>query len=62
MFAQIIRGKTASDPKAIDGTFNRWSNELAPGAKGWLGIGPGLILFRTVAVRLAQPPRSRTAP
>src|SRR3954451_19403385 len=42
MFAQIIRGKTASDPKAIDGTFNRWSNELAPGAKGWLGTTGGV--------------------
>jgi hypothetical protein len=40
MFAQIIRGKV-SDPKAIDGTFNRWSTELGPGAKGWLGTTGG---------------------
>jgi hypothetical protein len=40
MFEQVIRGKV-SDPKAIDGTFNRWSKELAPGAKGWLGTTGG---------------------
>ncbi|HEY5878574.1 MAG TPA: hypothetical protein VIU11_06680 [Nakamurella sp.] len=41
MFVQIIRGKV-SDPSAIDGTFNRWSKELAPGAKGWLGTTGGV--------------------
>src|SRR6476660_5658155 len=40
MFAQIIRGNV-SDPSAIDGTFDRWSRELAPGAKGWLGTTGG---------------------
>jgi hypothetical protein len=40
MFAQTIRGKV-SDPTAIDGTFTRWSKELAPGAKGWLGTTGG---------------------
>lgn len=41
MFAQIIRGKV-SDPKAVDGTFVKWSRELAPGAKGWLGTTGGV--------------------
>jgi hypothetical protein len=41
MFAQTIRGKV-SDPKAVDANFNRWSKELAPGAKGWLGTTAGV--------------------
>ena len=41
VFAQIIRGKV-SDPTAVEGTFNRWSKELAPGAKGWLGTTGGV--------------------
>jgi len=41
MFTQIIRG-TVSDPKAVDDNFNRWSKELAPGAKGWLGTTGGV--------------------
>jgi hypothetical protein len=41
MFAQIIRG-SVSDPRAIDETFNRWSAELAPCAKGWLGTTGGV--------------------
>ncbi len=40
MFAQIIRGKV-SDAKSVDANFNRWSKELAPGAKGWLGTTAG---------------------
>src|SRR4051812_2936110 len=40
MFAQIIRGKV-SDAKAVDANFHRWSKELAPGAKGWLGTTAG---------------------
>jgi hypothetical protein len=30
-----------ADPKAVGGTFSRWSAELAPGAKGWLGSTGG---------------------
>jgi hypothetical protein len=41
MFAQIVRAKV-SDRSAIDDTFNRWSKELAPGAKGWLGTTGGV--------------------
>jgi hypothetical protein len=41
MFIQIIRGNV-SDPKAVDDNFNRWSKELAPGAKGWLGTTGGV--------------------
>jgi hypothetical protein len=41
MFAQIIRGKV-SDATAVDATFARWSTDLAPGAKGWLGTTAGV--------------------
>ena len=41
MFAQIIRA-TVSDPTAVDGTFRQWSDDLAPGAKGWLGTTGGV--------------------
>jgi hypothetical protein len=41
VFAQIIRGKV-SDSQAVDANFNRWSKELAPGAKGWLGTTGGV--------------------
>ena len=41
MLAQIVRAKV-SDRSAIDDTFNRWSKELAPGAKGWLGTTGGV--------------------
>jgi len=41
MFAQIIRGKV-SDANDIGGTFTRWSTDLAPGAKGWLGTTAGV--------------------
>jgi hypothetical protein len=41
MFAQIIKAKV-SDPKAVDANLRRWSMELAPGAKGWLGTTGGV--------------------
>jgi hypothetical protein len=41
MFTQIIRG-TVSDATVIDATFARWSTDLAPGAKGWLGTTAGV--------------------
>ncbi len=41
MFAQIIRGRV-SDPTPVDGMFTRWSKELAPGARGWLGTTGGV--------------------
>jgi hypothetical protein len=31
-----------SDPPAVTGTFRRWSDELAPGAEGWLGTTGGV--------------------
>ena len=60
MFVQIIRAKV-SDPGAVDGTFNRWSKELAPGAKGWLGTTGGVTddgqLF--IMVRFDSPEAAR---
>ena len=40
MFAQIIQGKT-SDPDGLQAATDRWLQELAPGAIGWLGITGG---------------------
>ena len=41
MFVQVIRGK-ASDPSAIRTALEKWLNELAPGATGWLGSTTGV--------------------
>ena len=63
MFAQTIRGKV-SDPKAVDANFNRWSKELAPGAKGWLGTTAGVTddgqLFIMVRFESAEAARANS--
>ena len=41
MFVQIIQAK-ASDPGGIRKEMDRWMEELAPGAEGWLGVTAGL--------------------
>jgi hypothetical protein len=41
MFAQIIQGRT-SDPDALRAATDRWMEELAPGADGWLGSTAGV--------------------
>lgn len=41
MFAQVIQGKT-SNPQALDAALNRWLQDLAPGATGWLGSTSGI--------------------
>ena len=41
MFAQVIQGKT-SNPQALDDAVNRWLQDLAPGATGWLGSTSGV--------------------
>jgi hypothetical protein len=41
MFAQVIQGKT-SNPQALDAALNRWLQDLAPGATGWLGSTSGV--------------------
>jgi hypothetical protein len=41
MFAQVIQGKT-SNPEALDAALNRWFQDLAPGATGWLGSTSGV--------------------
>jgi hypothetical protein len=41
MFVQVIQGKT-SDPKALRSAGERWQQELAPGAAGWLGSTSGV--------------------
>jgi hypothetical protein len=40
MFAQVIQGKV-SDPAAMRAATDRWLEELAPGADGWLGSTGG---------------------
>jgi len=41
MFAQIIQGRT-SDPAALQAAADRWDQDLAPGATGWLGSTAGV--------------------
>jgi hypothetical protein len=41
MFAQVIQGRTA-DPDSIRRATDRWVQELAPGAEGWLGSTAGV--------------------
>lgn len=41
MFVQIIQGKT-SKPEALRAAVDRWMQDLAPGATGWLGSTGGV--------------------
>jgi hypothetical protein len=41
MFAQVIQGRTA-DAEALRTAMDRWVQELAPGATGWLGSTGGV--------------------
>ena len=41
MFVQLIKGKV-SDASAIRAALDKWLNELAPGATGWLGSTTGV--------------------
>ena len=41
MFVQVITGKV-TDTAAVRAAFDRWLEELAPGAKGWLGSTAGV--------------------
>ena len=41
MFAQVIQGRI-SDPAALQAAMERWEQELAPGAAGWLGSTGGV--------------------
>jgi hypothetical protein len=41
MFVQIIQAK-ATDPGGIRKEMDRWMEELAPGAEGWLGVTAGV--------------------
>ena len=41
MFVQIIQGKT-SKPEALRAALDRWMEDLAPGATGWLGSTGGV--------------------
>ena len=50
MFVQVIEAKT-SDPAAVRAAMDRWMEELAPGATGWLGSTAGMTTDgRMVAV------------
>ena len=40
MFAQVIQGKT-SDPERLAAAVDRWRQEQAPDATGWLGTAGG---------------------
>lgn len=41
MFIQVIQGKVA-DPERLRNAVQRWREELAPGAAGWLGTTAGV--------------------
>ena len=41
MFAQVIQGQVA-DPGQLRAALDRWMQELAPGASGWLGSTSGV--------------------
>ncbi len=41
MYVQVITGK-AADAEALKGQLQRWAEELAPGAKGYLGSTAGV--------------------
>lgn len=41
MFAEVIQGRT-SDAEAVRAAMDRWIQELAPGAIGWLGTTGGV--------------------
>ena len=41
MFTQVIQGKT-SQPDALRAAGDRWMEQLAPGATGWLGSTEGV--------------------
>jgi hypothetical protein len=41
MFVQVIQGKT-SNPEALSAAVDRWMQDLAPGATGWLGSTGGV--------------------
>jgi hypothetical protein len=50
MFVQVIRGRT-SDADGLRTAMDRWTEELAPGAAGWLGTTAGITDDgRTIAV------------
>ena len=41
MFVQVIRGQV-SDPEQVHAALDRWSEQLAAGAPGWLGSTAGV--------------------
>jgi hypothetical protein len=41
MFVQVIRGRV-SDPEQVHAALDRWVQQLAPGAQGWLGSTAGV--------------------
>jgi hypothetical protein len=41
MFVQVIQGQVA-DPEQVHAALDRWSQQLAPGAPGWLGSTAGV--------------------
>ncbi len=41
MFVQVIEGRV-SDPQEVHAALERWAQELAPGATGWLGSTAGV--------------------
>lgn len=60
MFIQVIQGKI-SDPRKMEASVRRWTEELAPGARGWLGSTCGITDDGTLVyvVRFASEAEAR---
>jgi hypothetical protein len=41
MFVQVIQGRV-TDPEQVHAALDRWSQQMAPGASGWLGTTAGV--------------------
>ncbi|WP_084965053.1 hypothetical protein [Thermoactinospora rubra] len=42
MFIQVIQGRVAATKEELRASLDRWHQELAPGAQGWLGTTAGV--------------------
>jgi hypothetical protein len=49
MFVQVFQGKV-SDPQTVRAALDRWMQDLAPGATGWLGSTGGVTEDGTLIV------------
>jgi len=53
MFVQVIQGQVAN-PEQVRAALDRWAQELAPGADGWLGSTAGVTEEDGIFIALAR--------